>query len=465
VNGGRDLATETRLGALKVSGNVPFAKTLGRSGRYRHQQPGRRRPRDDRLDEQALEYGVAAVGKEKRERLAHLATELERLTVPNLPAPFRLVESRIEAVAVADVGARRADRSAGFLARTHAGTVERTRSVDSRRLAKVPGSACRCGAIGKMLGDALYRIYAGIAPDTSRNRLREFAMRYAVIGAAGQLGRDLCPRLAGDVVALGRAEADVTRPDLVRATLTSLRPDVVINCAAYNFVDKAESEPAAVFAVNAWAVRDLAMVCRDLGCTLIHFSTDYVFGLDAERRTSWQEGDAPGPVSVYGLSKLAGEYLMRSVCPRHFVIRSCGLYGVWGSGGKGGNFVETMLRVAGLGKPLRVVADQICTPTYTVDLAAAVAALIGTDRFGLYHVTSGGSCSWHDFAAAIFEIAGVNADLTPISSAEFGAPAHRPPYSVLSNRALEAAGVTPPRPWRDALTCYLEERKRKSGVT
>jgi dTDP-4-dehydrorhamnose reductase len=288
-------------------------------------------------------------------------------------------------------------------------------------------------------------------------------MKYAVIGAAGQLGRDLVPRLAGDVIALTRTQADLLQPDLLKTTLASAKPDVVINCAAYNFVDKAESEPAAAFAVNVWAVRDLARICRDLDCTLVHFSTDYVFGLDDSRRTPWQEADRPGPVSVYGLSKLTGEYLVQSICPRHYVIRTCGLYGVWGSGGKGGNFVETMLRVASAGKPLRVVADQVCTPGYTVDVATATAALITTNHFGLYHLTSAGSCSWHDFAAAIFELANVKADLTPITSAEFGAPARRPAYSVLDNKALNGAGVTPPRQWRDALAVYLEERKRKSG--
>jgi dTDP-4-dehydrorhamnose reductase len=288
-------------------------------------------------------------------------------------------------------------------------------------------------------------------------------MKYAVIGAAGQLGRDLCPRMTGEVVPLTRTEADLTNSDLLRAKLSSLRPDVVINCAAYNFVDKAETEPSAAFAVNTWGVRELAIVCRDLDCTLVHFSTDYIFGLDATRRTPWAEGDAPGPVSVYGLSKLAGEYLVRSICPRHFVVRTCGLYGVWGSGGKGGNFVETMLRVAGMGKPLRVVADQFCTPSYTVDVATAITPLVETDHYGLYHVTSGGSCSWYEFAAAIFELAGVKADLSAIASADFGAPARRPGYSVLANDALRMAGIAQPRPWREALAVYLDERKRKSG--
>lgn len=282
-------------------------------------------------------------------------------------------------------------------------------------------------------------------------------MRYAVIGAAGQLGRDLCPRLRGEVLPLGRDRADLTRPDLVRATLAELRPDVVVNCAAYNFVDRAESEPAAACAVNAWGVRDLAAVCRDLDCTLVHFSTDYVFGLDAARFTPWTEADAPGPVSVYGLSKLAGEYLVRSTCPRHVVVRTCGLYGVWGSGGKGGNFVETMLRVAGQGKPLRVVADQTCTPSYTVDVADAVVALLSTGRHGLFHVTSAGDCTWFEFAREIFELADVRADLTAITSREFGAAARRPAYSVLA----PSADVGPLRPWREALAAYLAERRQR----
>jgi dTDP-4-dehydrorhamnose reductase len=286
-------------------------------------------------------------------------------------------------------------------------------------------------------------------------------MKYAVLGSAGQLGRDLCPRLAGEVVPLTRAEADLTRPDLLRAALTELRPDAVVNCAAYNFVDRAESEPEAAFAVNAWGVRALAAMCRDLGCVLVHFSTDHVFGLDETRQTPYAETDAPGPISVYGLSKLAGEYLVRALCPRHFVIRTCGLYGVWGSGGKGGNFVETMLRVAAQGKPLRVVADQTCTPSYTVDVATAVAALATTGRYGLYHLTSAGSCSWHEFARTIFELSGVKADLTAITSAEYGAAARRPTYSVLSAGAYEALGLPPLRPWREALADYLEERKRK----
>jgi dTDP-4-dehydrorhamnose reductase len=286
-------------------------------------------------------------------------------------------------------------------------------------------------------------------------------MRTAVLGAAGQLGRDLCPRLAGEVIPLGRADADLADAPRMRQVLTGLRPDVVVNCAAYNFVDKAESEPAVAFAVNASAVRDLATVCQDLDCPLVHFSTDYVFGLDSGQTTPWLETDAPGPVSVYAVSKLAGEYLVRSGSPRNVVIRTCGLYGVWGSGGKGTNFVETMLRLAGQGKPLRVVNDQRCTPSFTADVADATASLIRSEASGLYHVTSGGDCTWYEFAREIFRVSGVPAHLSPITSAEFGARARRPAYSVLSNGKLRESGVSPPRDWPDALRSYLALRSAR----
>lgn len=288
-------------------------------------------------------------------------------------------------------------------------------------------------------------------------------MRVAVLGSHGQLGRDLVPRLAGEVVPLTRADLDLGRPETIAAGVAAARPDVLVNCAAYNFVDQAEAEPDAAFAVNASGVRELARACAAAGVRLVHVSTDYVFGLDQARTTPLGEDDPPGPVSVYGLSKLAGEYLVRASDPRNLVVRTCGLYGVWGSGGKGGNFVETMLRVAGQGKPLRVVADQRCTPTYTADLADALVGLISARAAGLYHATSGGECSWHEFAAEIFRQAGIAADLTPITSAEFGAAARRPAYSVLSTAKLTAAGVAAPRPWTAALAAYLSERRTKSS--
>lgn len=286
-------------------------------------------------------------------------------------------------------------------------------------------------------------------------------MTIAVLGAAGQLGRDLCPRLSGPVVLLTRADIDLAKPETIGPTVARLKPAVLVNCAAYNFVDKAEAEPEAAFAVNAWGVRELARACSAAGCKLVHFSTDYVFGLDAARTEPLAESDGPGPVSIYGLSKLAGEYLALAADRGHLVIRTCGLYGVWGSGGKGGNFVETMLRVAGQGKPMRVVNDQRCTPSYTKDVAAAVAGLITAGAGGLFHVTNSDDCTWYELAAETFRLAGVAADLSPITSEQFGAAAKRPGYSVLSTEKLTAVGVARPRPWREALAAYLVERKSK----
>ena len=283
-------------------------------------------------------------------------------------------------------------------------------------------------------------------------------MHYAVLGTAGQLGRDICSRLPGNVVPLDRTRTDLANPEHLKATLAELRPGVVVNCAAYNFVDKAEGEPAAAFAVNCWGVRDLARVCRDLDCVLVHFSTDYVFGLDTNRTTPLRTTDPPGPVSVYGMSKLCGEYAVRAECPRHFVIRTCGLYGVWGSGGKGGNFIKTMLRVARQGKALRVVHDQHCTPSYTSDVATTAVALLATEKYGLYHVTNSGATTWHDLAAAVFELTGTKAELTPIPTSGYPTPAPRPGYSVLSLDGSAAAGVPEPRPWRAAVATYLAEK-------
>ena len=286
-------------------------------------------------------------------------------------------------------------------------------------------------------------------------------MLIAVLGSQGQLGRDLVPRLPGTVRPLTRADIDLDRPESVTAYFAENRPDLFVNCSAYNLVDQAEADPTPAFRVNAWGVKALAVAGEKFGAKLVHVSTDYVFGLDADRTRPLTEFDAPGPVSTYGLSKLAGEYLVRTHCPRHLVVRTCGLYGAWGSGGKGGNFVETMLRVAGQGKPLRVVADQHCTPTYTADLADALVELIAADAQGLYHLTNAGATTWHDLAAEAFRLTGTHADLMPIPTAEYPTPARRPAYSVLDCGKAAALGVTL-RPWREALAAYLDERKRKA---
>jgi dTDP-4-dehydrorhamnose reductase len=287
------------------------------------------------------------------------------------------------------------------------------------------------------------------------------AMQYAVLGATGQLAAELSERLGNAAVSLTRTEADLTQPETLRRSLSAARPSVVFNCAAYNYVDRAEGEPSEAFAVNAFGVRQLALICRELDCVLVHFSSDYVFGLDHSRKEPYREEDAPGPESVYGLSKLAGEYFVRSLCPKHFVIRTCGLYGLGGRGGKGDNFVEKLLRLAQAGKPLRVVADQICTPSYTADVAEGAIALVELGRYGLYHLTNSGSCSWYEFANAIFTSQSMRPHLSAIASAELAAPARRPGYSVLAMEAYTELALRQPRQWRDALSAYLQARAQK----
>lgn len=283
-----------------------------------------------------------------------------------------------------------------------------------------------------------------------------------IIGAAGQLGRALVSALEGHprlaALPLTREDVDLEDHGGVRAKLEALRPWAVINTAAFLRVDDCEDQVEEALRVNATAAGALARACRAVDAILMHVSTDYVFGADAARATPYGEDDLPGPVGLYGISKLAGEHMVEAYAPRHFVVRSAGLYNTRGSKGKGGNFVETMLRVAAQKKPLRVVDDQRLTPTYTPDLAAAMLALLETERFGRYHVTNGGDCSWFEFAAEIFRQAQVEADLGPTTTAAFGAKAARPPYSVLSNAKLAAAGVSPPRHWREALAAYLAAR-------
>lgn len=284
-------------------------------------------------------------------------------------------------------------------------------------------------------------------------------MTVAILGSGGQLGRDLLA--VRPALALTRSDIDLSQPETIRPALEKHRPTVLVNCAAYNLVDKAEVDPIPAMATNAWGVRELAKVCGSLGIKLVHFSTDYVFGLPSDNSVSpLRETDPPGPLSVYGLSKLAGEYAVRQFCPQHLVLRTCGLYGVWGSGGKGTNFIETMLKLAGMGKALNVVNDQYCTPSYTKDIAEATWALVDREINGLFHVTNAGATTWHDLAKECFTQTQTAANLSPTTTAAYGAPAPRPPYSVLSCDKLAKLGITL-RPWPDALRAYLAERAAK----
>jgi len=286
-------------------------------------------------------------------------------------------------------------------------------------------------------------------------------MKIMLIGADGQLGSDLLRVLPREnTVPLTHAEIEITDPGSVRAAFEQHRPQLVINTAAFHRVDDCESQMERAFQVNAFAVRGLAQACKQFGAVLVHFSTDFVFAGD--KREPYVETDRPGPLSVYGASKLAGEHLVAPTLERHFLIRTCGLYGLGGSRSKGGNFAETMLRLAAQGKSIRVVADQTVAPTATADLARKVAELVGTEAFGLYHITNKGSCTWFEFAEAVFELSGVQAELTPTTSQAFGAPARRPAYSVLRHQRLESLGLDDMPMWKESLRRYLAARAQAS---
>jgi dTDP-4-dehydrorhamnose reductase len=287
--------------------------------------------------------------------------------------------------------------------------------------------------------------------------------RVLLIGSTGQLGRELAGRLAGpSLTAVSHAELEITDAEATDRILRDVRPEVILNTSAFHAVDRCEDEPERAFAVNAFAVRHLARRAAEHGSLLVHFSTDYVFGGDGHR--PYCEDDAPQPRSAYATSKLAGECFVRALAPRHLVVRSAGLFGGTGSTGKGGNFVSAILRRARAGETLKVVADQVTAPTYTHDLAATVVALVEraagdpTAATGVVHATAAGECSWHEFARAIIADAGLDVPVAPISTAELGAPAARPAYSVLENARLAALGIARPAPWRDGLRRYLGER-------
>ena len=289
-------------------------------------------------------------------------------------------------------------------------------------------------------------------------------MKVAVIGANGQLGTDLCRILAGQkvsVLPLTRREIDVSDSTQVDRVLGPLQADVVISTAAFHKVEECEKQPAQSFAVNAAGPRNLALACRQNSAVLVHFSTDYVF--DGSERRPYAESDLPRPLNVYGVSKLAGEHMLRLTWERHFVIRTCGLYGVAGSAGKGGNFVETMLKKASEAAPVRVVNDQVLTPTFTGDLAEAVSKLIRTEAYGLYHVSAQGECSWYEFARKIFEFEKLKVDLRPVSSTEFSSPVQRPAYSVLSKQKLSQLRIAM-KAWQEGLASYLAARSNARKV-
>jgi len=283
-------------------------------------------------------------------------------------------------------------------------------------------------------------------------------MRIFVTGAAGQLGIDVmaeAQRRGWEATGADMADFDITDRAATLAALESAGPDVVIHCAAYTAVDRAEAEPERARAVNEDGTRHIAGYCAKKGIWLIYISTDYVFGGSGTRQSDgapspWEAEDAPAPLNVYGATKLAGERAIQALCGKHMIVRTS-----WVFGSHGNNFVKTMLRLGREREEVRVVDDQHGAPTYTVDLARLLCDMAARPAGGIYHAANAGECTWAGFAAKIFTLAGLPCRVMPIASEAYPQAARRPRNSRLSPRALTEAGYTPLRPWEESLTDML----------
>lgn len=286
-------------------------------------------------------------------------------------------------------------------------------------------------------------------------------MNVAVVGANGQLGSDVVCAFAdqGDTVtSLTHSDVELSRLESVRTCLGKQPFDVVVNTAAMHQVEKCEQEPAEAYAINATGARNLALATRESGAVLVHVSTDYVF--DGTKGAPYLEDDAPLPLNVYGNSKLAGEYFARTLNPRHFVLRTSALYGKHPCRAKAGlNFVDLMLKLARERGRVRVVDDEVVTPTSTAQLAKQIVVLSRCDAYGLYHATAEGKCSWYEYAKEIFQLTDTDVRLEVATAAEFPAKVPRPSYSVLENHALKVRGLNGFSSWQEGLCDYLGVRE------
>ncbi len=286
--------------------------------------------------------------------------------------------------------------------------------------------------------------------------------KIALIGANGQLGGDIVKVFSQDkffeIVPLTQKEIDIIDREKTKTVLEEINPSLVLNTAAFHRVDEIEDNPLPAFTVNVIAEKFLAELCQRHRWELVYCSTDYVFGGDKKRQSPYKETDRPAPISTYGVSKLAGELVTSSFCQKHFIIRLCGLFGVTGAMGKGGNFVETMVRLAKEKGEVRVVNDQILTPTYTKHIAKNLLTLLKTDHYNLYHMTAEGACSWYEFAREIFRLLKMRVKCLPVASDQFPTRARRPHYSVLENSNLKKLGLNQMEDWRVGLKEYLQEK-------
>jgi len=282
-----------------------------------------------------------------------------------------------------------------------------------------------------------------------------------VFGSSGQLGQELVRDLSGrgyEVKGYERVALDITDASQAERVVADFNPAVVFNAAAYNQVDIAEREPAAAFQANALGVRNLALACRQSDARLVHFSTDYVF--DGALGRPYEESDATHPTGAYAVSKLAGELYAQAYLDQPLIVRTSGVFGPQGLRTNRGNFLEVMLRLAAAGQPIRVVEDHVASPTYAPWLAAKTVDLLERQQSGVFHLGGGTPISWFQYAALIFEKAGLKPELQPTNEREYRTAARRPKFSALANKRLEQTGIAPMPPLADAIVDYLKQRAR-----
>jgi dTDP-4-dehydrorhamnose reductase len=280
-------------------------------------------------------------------------------------------------------------------------------------------------------------------------------MKVVVTGAAGQLGHDVLKELERKnhkAFAVDRSQLDITNEEDVQAYIEEIKPDVILHCAAYTNVDAAETDEEAAYQVNAAGTEYLAKAAKRIGASMLYVSTDYVF--DGSATEPYEVDEPTKPIGAYGRTKLAGEQVLQKHLDNFFVVRTAWVFGV-----NGNNFVKTMIRLGKEHKEVGVVHDQVGSPTYTVDLAGFMVELMETDKYGIYHATNNGVCSWYQFAVEIFKQAGMDVKVNPLTTDQFPRPAERPKYSVLSKKKISEQGLTPLRGWQEALAAYLEESK------
>jgi dTDP-4-dehydrorhamnose reductase len=276
-------------------------------------------------------------------------------------------------------------------------------------------------------------------------------MKVLIIGSEGMLGHDLVDILSAEneISTTTIDTLDITDINKTIETVKSFNPDVVVHAAAFTDVDGSETNEDLAYKVNVIGTRNVAVACNEVDAALVYICTDYVF--DGTKGTPYQEYDQTNPLGVYGKTKYLGEVYIRDILNKFYIVRTSWLYGFHGP-----NFITTMLKLAGKMDSISVVADQIGSPTYTVDLATSIAELVKKPAYGIYHITNSDHCSWYEYAQEIFEIAGIDIEVNPVSTEEFGSPAPRPKYSVLENYNWKMEGFSKIRSYKDALREYMD---------